>query len=151
MTVLRLVSTPAFIPHPRGNRELVLFIYFYFSLYRGTDTYGCTKKCSIAVASLREPRSQVPQFPGEAQAQNYMLAVPKAACLRIATRAGRKEKKLKDRKKQQEQLGCSGCHTNSKEMHYQFLLSLGLFQRDQQLWKVQGARQHWAPQKTGMK
>lgn len=36
-------------------------------------------------------------------------------------------------------------------MYYQFLLSPGLSHRDQQLWKVQGARQHWPPHRTGMK
>lgn len=31
MTVLRVVSTPAFIPHPRGNRKLVFFISCWLS------------------------------------------------------------------------------------------------------------------------
>lgn len=96
MTVLRLVSTPAFIPHPSGNRKLVLFISSWLS----TEELAPMGAQKMKHCSSKPHRAWVPipQFPGEARAQNYMLALPKVVCLRIATRAGGKEK-IKKKKK----------------------------------------------------
>lgn len=128
--------------------QKVSSLYFILALYQGTGTYGCTKKCSTAGASLTEPISQVPRFPGEAAAQNYMPALPtkyvkEVACLRIAKGWGGGDKKSS-------MSSSIDLPIARGKMYHQSQLSPGLchIEINNFRGKFRVPRLHWPPHKT---